>query len=224
MVREDLTGKEYHNRIVVRRLPKNPKRKDILWEVQCKFCGRKVTMIRSDITKGKHTCMCLRPSSNKGKIVGNKYVVNEEVVTMYDSKGNSFTFDLEDLPKVQRYTWVVSKGYVRNGNTNILLHQYIMDCPKNKIIDHIDGNPSNCVKSNMRICTKSQNNKNHRLSKNNTSGYTGVHYNKRAEKYEAFIYHDSKRVYLGCYSTLEEAVKVRKEAEEKYFGEYRRKD
>lgn len=223
MAREDLTGKEYHNRVVVRKLPKNPKRKDVLWEVQCKFCGRKVTMIRSDIMKGKHTCMCLRPSSNKGKIKGNKYTVNgNHTVTMFDSNGKSFTFDFEDLAKVQKYTWVVSKGYVRNGNSNILLHQYLMNCPKDKVVDHIDGNPLNCIKSNMRVCSTFQNNRNHKVSKNNTSGYTGIHYYKRVNKYVASIYHDSKRVHLGYFNTLEEAIEVRKEAEEKYFGEYRR--
>jgi hypothetical protein len=221
---EDLTGKEYHNRIVVRRLPKNPKRKDILWEVKCKFCGRTVTMVRSDIIKGKHTCMCLRPSSNLGKVIGNKFDVIDDIVTMYDSNGISFTLDLEDLSKVQKYTWVVSNGYVCNGNTSLLLHQYLMNCPKGKVVDHIDGNPLNCVKSNMRVCTKHQNNQNHKVSSNNVTGCTGVHLYKRTGKYTASIYHKGKRVHLGTFNTYEEAVSVRKEAEEKYFGEFRRRD
>ena len=55
------------------------------------------------------------------------------------------------------------------------------------------------------------------------SGKTGVCFNKRANKWRAFISINKKNIHLGYYDTFEEAVRVREEAEIKYFGEYRRK-
>lgn len=56
-----------------------------------------------------------------------------------------------------------------------------------------------------------------RLRKNNTTGVNGVDYDKKLKKYRARIYVAGKNIALGCYSNLEDAIKVRKEAEEKYF-------
>ena len=58
-------------------------------------------------------------------------------------------------------------------------------------------------------------------SKNNTSGKTGVSWNKSRMKWEAYIWHNKKKIFLGGYLSKEEAIAARKEAEIKYFGEYR---
>jgi hypothetical protein len=55
---------------------------------------------------------------------------------------------------------------------------------------------------------------------NNTSGATGVIWNKRLNKWQSRITVDKKDIYLGSYNNFEDAVKARKEAEEKYFGEF----
>ena len=41
-------------------------------------------------------------------------------------------------------------------------------------------------------------------------------------KVEEIKEHNQKEIFLGNFDTLEEATKVRKEAEKKYFKEYRR--
>ena len=58
---------------------------------------------------------------------------------------------------------------------------------------------------------------------NNTSGYTGVLWDKAKNKWMARIKVNYKQIFLGYYDTLEKAIEVRKEAEIKYFGEYRNK-
>ena len=65
--------------------------------------------------------------------------------------------------------------------------------------------------------------KNRKVSKNSTTGCSGV-WKTSNNTYRVSIHIKGKRKCLGTFPTLEEAVKVRKEAEEKYFGEYRRKD
>lgn len=98
-----------------------------------------------------------------------------------------------------------------------------MDCYDDDLfIDHKYGNASRYDnrKSNIRIVTPSQNGMNKPLLKNNTSGVTGVSFNKRKQKWESYITVNNKRKGLGYFDNFEDAVAARKEAEEKYFGEY----
>lgn len=50
--------------------------------------------------------------------------------------------------------------------------------------------------------------------KNNTSGHTGVYWDKRRQKWKAEIYEGRERHHLGCFDTFEDAVAARREAEE----------
>ena len=85
---------------------------------------------------------------------------------------------------------------------------------KDKFIpDHIDRNKSNNTESNLRLLTVAENARNRSLSKTNTSGKTGVRYEKTKGKYTAEIMINYVSHYLGDFDTYEEAVQVRKEAE-----------
>jgi TATA-box binding protein (TBP) (component of TFIID and TFIIIB) len=55
----------------------------------------------------------------------------------------------------------------------------------------------------------------------NTSGYTGVTYNKADKVWRVTIYNEGKRIQLGSYKNIEDAITVRQEAEKKYYGEFR---
>lgn len=61
---------------------------------------------------------------------------------------------------------------------------------------------------------------NSKTSKNNTSGVKGVNYDKSTGQWRARIQINNKRISLGCFSDMIKAISVRKQAEEKYFGEY----
>lgn len=58
---------------------------------------------------------------------------------------------------------------------------------------------------------------NNKLLKNNKSGIKGVHYDSKKCKWVAQITFKGKLHYLGRYNNIENAVKARKAAEEKYF-------
>lgn len=77
-------------------------------------------------------------------------------------------------------------------------------------------------KSNLRVVGFSENSMNSKTPSNNTSGYKGVTLNKKANKWMAQIRNHGENIYLGIYSNIEDAVSARREAEIKYFGEYRR--
>lgn len=87
----------------------------------------------------------------------------------------------------------------------------------NLSIDRIDNDrgyyPDNC-----KISNRTEQNINQRIQKNNTSGYKGVHLNKRSGKWVSRISVDKKRIPLGSYSNIEDAVKARQAGEIKYFG------
>lgn len=76
--------------------------------------------------------------------------------------------------------------------------------PENDI-DHIDRDRMNNRLENIRAVTRTENNHNHGVHKNNSSGYPGVCFDKRSKKYKARITLDGKQINLGYFDTAEEA-------------------
>ena len=97
--------------------------------------------------------------------------------------------------------------------------------PLEKLVDHINGDKADNWIKNLRLVTNQRNlfNKSS-LSKRNFSGFTGVFWSKKARKWQSGIWCNAKNIYLGLYSNKEDAIKARKEAEIKYYGEFRRED
>ena len=93
--------------------------------------------------------------------------------------------------------------------------------PKDQI-DHINGIKTDNRACNLREATNSQNGKNLKLSKANKTGVAGVCWSERYQNYRVYIKVDHKQKYLGTFKNFDDAVKVRHEAEDKYFGEWKR--
>jgi len=91
-------------------------------------------------------------------------------------------------------------------------------------VDHVYHNRWDNRKEFLRIVTNSQNQMNASLMPNNTSGITGVSWNIKREKWVAYIMVNERQVQLGYFDDFNKAVEVRKDAELKYFGEYRYKE
>jgi len=96
--------------------------------------------------------------------------------------------------------------------------------PRNNEIDHKDRNGLNNKINNLRLATRSDNCKNRSMAENNTSGVTGVYWHIRRRKWAAQIKWNGKQKHIGYFVNKEDAKQVRKEAEKKYFGEFRRSD
>jgi hypothetical protein len=105
-------------------------------------------------------------------------------------------------------------------------HRIIMNCPKGLTVDHIDNNPLNNAKSNLRICTQKQNAKSQLMPKNNTSGYKGVCFDNWSFKnnlkrcWIARIKVERKNINLGRFLTKEQAAIAYNNAAVKYFGKF----
>ena len=158
----------------------------------------------------------------------NTYDLSGEYGIGYTSKGEEFYFDLEDYDKIKDYCWYIdSNGYViahdnTNNNKIIRMHRLIMNVNRREIfVDHIYHNKNDNRKSQLRLVSPQQNASNCKINKSNTSGYKGVYWHEPAQKWEALIQYNNKLINLGLYSNKNDAIKVRQDAEIKYFGEYR---
>ena len=86
-------------------------------------------------------------------------------------------------------------------------------------VDHVDGNPLNNSRSNLRLATKQQNRYNTKLAKNNKLGVKGVHLT-RLNRFSVAVSINGVQEYLGTYATLEEATAVAESNRNKYHGEF----
>ena len=83
-------------------------------------------------------------------------------------------------------------------------------------IDHINGEPGDTRIKNLRDVSRVQNQQNRKLSENNKSGFNGVSFDSQKSKWRARIHVNKKKVCLGLYSCIDDAISARKEANVKY--------
>ena len=123
-----------------------------------------------------------------------------------------------------------SKTYKGYGSEGITIcqpwidsfEQFLADMgerPEGTSLDRIDPS-GNYEPSNCRWASASVQAYNKGLRINNTSGKVGVSFSTNRSKWVASILHEGVKYYLGMFTNLEDAVKVRREAELKYFGFY----
>lgn len=146
------------------------------------------------------------------------------------TKGKFALVDDEDYGKLSKYKWHANhdnkgKFYADRstfkgikGEFERKMHRLIMDCPKGKEIDHIDGNGLNNQKSNLRVCTHAQNMKNMIAHKDSRSGLRGV--SPSGKKWQVRITNNYKEKYIGTYNSKLEAYQAYCDACTKYHGDY----
>lgn len=119
-------------------------------------------------------------------------------------------------------THLNSKGYIQPGvmGKHVLLHRLIWlremgEWPKEQV-DHINGIRTDNRIENLREATNQENCKNQRIRKNNTVGCMGINKRPNYEKWRVRINTVDKRVHIGDFNSLEEAIAARKAAEIEY--------
>lgn len=164
-------------------------------------------------------------SMNFKKRKKNEYIIHDEYVEIVlTNSDKKVKIDICKMSLCQKYTWCSGvQGYVV-GNTEkgkIRLNRYIIgeeNIPLNMVVDHVNGDITDNRLSNLRVCTQKENCRNLKLSKNNTSGHNGISFNKKRQKWHAYIRVNYKRKHLGIYADINDAIKARKQAELEYFG------
>lgn len=200
------------------------------WHCICD-CGNYTDVTASNLIHGKtKSCGCYSSEVTKDRFkIKNKYDLTGDYGVGYTSNNEEFYFDLEDYDKIKDFCWYKEKAgyistnyYVDKTKKNIKMHRLILNVEdiKNKDIDHINWIKYDNRKNNLRVCTHQQNTINVEKKKNNTSGTVGVSYRKDRNKWRAEINFKNTYIYLGMYDNKEDAIKARRNAEEKYFGDF----
>ena len=144
----------------------------------------------------------------------------------YASNGGMFYFDKEDFEKIRCGCWHIdpSTGYVRGiippSKKKVYLHRVVTDAKPNETVDHRNHNGIDNQKHNLRKCTRSQNSANMSVRCDNSSGHTGVWFDKSRNKWCAQITANKKRIDLGRFDDFETAVSTRIRAENEHFKEF----
>ena len=148
------------------------------------------------------------------------------IAECYTKTGFIFYVDIDDLPFLSAFRWSASKDKDSdkrrpvtriNGKKKYLYRLLLGVTDPKKEVDHKDGNPMNCVRSNLRITDAAGNGRNKVCW--SEFGINGIS-RLTSGKYKVVIHKDYHQYYLGVYETLEEAIEVRIQAEKEMFGIY----
>ena len=159
-----------------------------------------------------------RTRYDKNKIIdfGNYYGIE-----LYNGMGEQkkvaiAKIDKDDINKIKNKKWTLMlNGYVCWQKENILLHRLITGVVgdiKMFQVDHVNHDPLDNRKNNLRICTSQENSRNIKCK-----GYSLF---KRTGKWKARIMIDRKEIHLGYYDKEEDAKNAREKAVRKHFKEF----
>ena len=148
------------------------------------------------------------------------YYLDSEENLRYKKEGYKKRYKKDDLVKTQLSTAGYLKVHIplirnkANGSVCINLAHLVWrlsgkDLPDNLELDHIDGNRTNNKLSNLRLVNRRINSRNRKKRSDNTSGYTGISWNKSHQAFAIRKTIGTKR--LATYrKTLEEAIEALK--------------
>lgn len=137
--------------------------------------------------------------------------------------------DLEDVDKCKIYKWGTNKKgtknkrvYVvskENGKT-IYLHRFVMCPSKNMDVDHKNHDTFDNRKSELRVCTRSENTSNMKIRKGYSSKCKGVSWDNNRKKWVASITLKRKTISLGRYDSEKDACIAYNKKAKELFGEF----
>lgn len=140
----------------------------------------------------------------------------DDIITTQDDARR--VFDYVDGRLVNRETgaalgYVTDQGYIKIDyrRRTYFAHRLIFLWCHGwwpEIIDHIDRDPTNNRIENLRSCTASENRINQKLRQTNKTGTTGVCWHKSAKKWQARKFIGGRRVDLGRFDNIEDAIQA----------------
>lgn len=151
--------------------------------------------------------------------------------------GKFTEIDDEDWEKVKDFKWYAQKeksgfnkfyattGILKEKNerkyySTMQMQRFLLNPQKGMICDHIDGNPLNNKRNNLRICTIAQNAHNIKWNKRNKSGYKGVLWDKNRKKWMCQIVVKKIPLKMGRFKNIGEAALAYNTAAKQYYGEF----
>lgn len=101
--------------------------------------------------------------------------------------------------KAHRLAWFIAHGVIPEGD-----------------IDHVNRNRTDNRIANLRAVSRSVNSRNSSMQRNNTSGVTGVYWDKATGKWRANAHVNGRTRHLGYFACIQEASVVVKDFRSKH--------
>lgn len=219
----NLTGQTFGQWTVICDSGARSKDKRKKWLCKC-TCGEEQLITTRGLTSGRsiHCRRCAQRKYNPMKIMP------DGTLNVSCPDGQSFIVDPEVRELIRLYLWRIDSTNHVTSNTcgkRVLLSRLIMGLDDFNFlqVDHISGNPLDNRRKNLRICTPLDNSRNRPIRSDNLTGYKGVSYRARVNKYIARISpHPGERIFLGQFNTPQDAAAAYDRAAVLYHGEYAR--
>ena len=231
-------------------LPKENKLMECLYDnssvlLHCSVCGRELTIKQARRNKNgeifcpKHYQQILKyghvldnnprtqQDLNDFEVDDENYCIKINLYNRQQEFMGQAIIDVDDFEDVIVHKWRFWKGRVFTGNIKPIDLAHFVLCrndwdplPPGTVIDHINRNPLDNRKCNLRITYQQMNTMNRSVQTNNTTNFVGISIDKSRNQYAVEI-RFNKKVHLGRYDKLEDAVFVRYTAECLVFQQYR---
>jgi hypothetical protein len=126
------------------------------------------------------------------------------------------------IDKSRSKTYYAKRKIWKNGTSlDVRMHRVIMEPAESYEVDHKDGNGLNNQRSNLRVATKGENQRNQRPYKKGSSKYKGVSKNKSKSKpWAAKITVNNVTQLIGTFKTEIEAAQAYDLQSTRLHGEF----
>ncbi len=143
------------------------------------------------------------------------------------TKGQIAVVDDEDWERLIYFRWhLIDTRGMKYARRHFLkseqktggeyMHRAILTPPTGLFVDHLNGNGLDNRRVNLRLATTQENGRNRKRATNNRSGKTGVYFRANHNRWYADIKIGGKKIALGTFERLDDAVAARIEAEKQY--------
>lgn len=148
-----------------------------------------------------------------------------------NAPGHVAVVDDEDFPRLSKWDWLLAHGYdsddlvyvVRFENKKaIQLHRVVLGAADGQIVDHKDRNGLNNQKSNLRLCSHTQNMQNRKKHRNGHSRFKGIWQKKGNGSWVTQIIVNKKKISIYGFSIEEDAARAYDSLAKEHFGEFAR--
>lgn len=146
---------------------------------------------------------------------------------IYTHEGDEIFVDDDDFEFLSKFRFRTrSRGSlnvrpVLHGGSIGPQHLILGFAEKGKVIDHIDRNPFNNQRSNLRIATQAENSRNKKKKSSvSHSKYKGVSWNRIAGKWQVGISCNGKKIHVGLFGSEIEAARAYNKKAIELFGDF----
>lgn len=190
----------------------------------CFFCGIDFVYESCD-SSGKYCSRTCWSNGLKAEANRPAYSNGDGTATITITHGLTVIIDESDLPLVSPYTWMLKSkaqwdryACTKIKNKRITLHRFLMSPELSQHVDHINGDTLDNRRSNLRLCTNTDNARNARLRHDSTTGFKGV--SKAGGRWVAQIRRNGTTWHIGSYQTPEDAARSYDAQAKILFGEF----